>query len=243
MAHYLESEGIPTTQISLIREHTEIIRPPRALWVPFELGRPLGAPDAADFQRRVLLEALELLETSEGPVLRDFTEEAPGDGPGAEYGEKGLACPASFAPPPGNETGERALVSAFRREVAELRPWYDLNLKRRGRSTVGYFGPEDALELLSRLALGEAIDVPVHNFDLATALRLAATDLRTFYYEAVLARPGSIGLSGASAFKQWFWNKTAAGRLLRVVKERCAEEEDEALRMTGEIFLVPMDQA
>ena len=48
LGHYLERGGVPTTQISLIREHTERIRPPRALWVPFELGRPFGVPhDAA----------------------------------------------------------------------------------------------------------------------------------------------------------------------------------------------------
>ncbi len=75
LAHYLEVEGISTTQISLIREHTEFIRPPRALWVPFELGRPLGAPDNPELQRRILLSALELLEASEGPVLVDFPDE------------------------------------------------------------------------------------------------------------------------------------------------------------------------
>ena len=205
LAHYLETEGISTTQISLIREHTEIIRPPRALWVPFELGRPLGAPDAPAFQRRVLLAALELLESSEGPVLRDFTEEAPEDVPGAEYGEDGLACPVSFAPPPGKETDSEALVSACRREVAELQPWYDLGLKRSGRLAIGYFGPENASELLYSFVLGKAADVPRHDFDLATALRLAADDLRAFYYEAVLARPGTVAPPGASVFKQWFW--------------------------------------
>jgi hypothetical protein len=40
-------------QISLVREHTEKINPPRALWVPFELGRPVGPPDEPAFQRRV----------------------------------------------------------------------------------------------------------------------------------------------------------------------------------------------
>ena len=54
LGHYLEREGLATAQISLIRVHTEKIRPPRALWVPFELGRPLGTPDEPDFQTRVL---------------------------------------------------------------------------------------------------------------------------------------------------------------------------------------------
>ena len=54
LGHYLESEGLATASISLIRLHTEKIRPPRALWVPFELGRPLGVPDDPAFQTRVL---------------------------------------------------------------------------------------------------------------------------------------------------------------------------------------------
>ncbi|PPR23423.1 MAG: hypothetical protein CFH39_00667 [Alphaproteobacteria bacterium MarineAlpha10_Bin2] len=62
LAHYLEEEGLATTQISLIRLHSEKTRPPRALWVPFELGRPFGPPNDVPFQRRVLMATLELLQ-------------------------------------------------------------------------------------------------------------------------------------------------------------------------------------
>jgi hypothetical protein len=44
LGHYLEEEGIATVAISLIRPQTENTKPPRALWVPFELGRPFGPP-------------------------------------------------------------------------------------------------------------------------------------------------------------------------------------------------------
>ena len=54
LGHYLESEGLATAGLSLVRLHSEKIRPPRALWVPFELGRPLGVPNDAAFQTRVL---------------------------------------------------------------------------------------------------------------------------------------------------------------------------------------------
>ena len=74
LAHYLEDEGIATTQISLIREHTRQIQPPRALWVPFELGQPLGAPDEPELQLRVLRAVLGLLERETGPVLEDWQE-------------------------------------------------------------------------------------------------------------------------------------------------------------------------
>ena len=61
LGHYLEEEGIASVAISLIRPQTENTKPPRALWVPFELGRPFGPPDDAAFQKRVLLAALRLL--------------------------------------------------------------------------------------------------------------------------------------------------------------------------------------
>ena len=77
LGHFIEREGVPTAQISLIREQTAAIRPPRALWVPFMLGRPFGAPNAPDFQRKVLRALLALFERSAGPVLEDFPEDAP----------------------------------------------------------------------------------------------------------------------------------------------------------------------
>jgi len=60
LGHYLEEEGIPTVAISLIRAQTENTRPPRALWVPFELGRPFGPPSDAAFQKREMSAVLTL---------------------------------------------------------------------------------------------------------------------------------------------------------------------------------------
>ena len=48
LANFIERAGVATASISLIREQSEAVRPPRALWVPFALGRPLVAADAAD---------------------------------------------------------------------------------------------------------------------------------------------------------------------------------------------------
>lgn len=242
LAHYLESEGIPTTQISLIREHTEMIRPPRALWAPFELGRPLGVPGDPEFQRRVLLAALQLLEASEGPVLADFLDDAPESVSEGDQEPAVWACPVSFAPDLAGATDIDKLRSAFRREVAELRPWYDLNLERRDRTAVGNFDPEAASKLLDAYAFGDTPEIAEQDLSLAVALRLAAHDLRAFYFEAAIARPGSAS-PGSAVFNSWFWSETAAGRVLKAVKARCVNENDEALRMTGAMLLVPMGQA
>jgi hypothetical protein len=133
LGHFIEREGVPTAQISLIREQTAAIKPPRALWVPFMLGRPFGAPNAPDFQRNVLRALLGLLEHTSGPVLEDFPDDAPPD----VTGETTFACPVSFAPA---QTSVNDPVAAMRQEIAQLAPWYELALKRRGRTTVGVSG-------------------------------------------------------------------------------------------------------
>lgn len=242
LAHYLETEGIPTTQISLIREHTEIIRPPRALWVPFELGRPLGAPNDPAFQRRVLLSALELLEASEGPLLVEFPDDAPEKEERTGMGLDGWACPVNLVSASRDETDTEKLLSAFRREVMEFRPWYDLALKERGRTAIWYFAPEAALELLSDFILGAPPHIPEQITSLPVALRLAAQDLKTFYFEAIAARPDITSLTSGE-FNRWFWRETIAGRVLKMVKEKCVDGEDEELKKTGAMFIVPLDEA
>ena len=96
IGHYLESEGIATASISLVREHTEVMQPPRALWVPFPLGRPMGVAHDPAFQRRVLRALLALFERPSGPVLEDFPEDAPADGLVHADDSAGEACPVFF---------------------------------------------------------------------------------------------------------------------------------------------------
>ncbi len=241
LAHYLEDEGIPTTQISLIREQTEFIRPPRALWVPFELGRPLGMPENADLQNKVLMSALMLLEAAEGPLLADFPD-TDGTPPSAADTESAVwACPINLQAASEGETDSEKLLSAFKREIASLRPWYDLSFERRGRTALGLFKPDTTSNLLASYASGKPTEIPIENLSLAVALRLAAHDLKAFYFEAAIARPGT-ALPDSAAFNKWFWNETAAGQILKAVKTKCMNEEDKALRMTGAALLVPLGQ-
>jgi hypothetical protein len=119
LSHYFEEEGLATSQISLIREHTEIMKPPRALWVPFELGRPFGAPNDACFQTRVLVSALELLEAPEGPVLVDFPEDEPLVAASVNH----LVCPVSFVAPLAGMSTVEQMMDAFRNEVVIMNSW------------------------------------------------------------------------------------------------------------------------
>ena len=110
LGHYLEAKGLPTTQISLVRMHTEVIQPPRALWVPFELGRPFGTPGEAAFQRRVISAALALFERESGPVLEDFPEDAPGEAP---LDTEGWSCLVALGAPPAVDAEVGSLEAAL----------------------------------------------------------------------------------------------------------------------------------
>ena len=118
-AHYLEEEGLATTQISLVRPHTEQIRPPRALWVSFELGRPLGVPNDAAFQTRVLMACLTLLGADSGPVLEDYSEDLPAALQSTAEDMQGMVCEIDLAPPP---TDVSDLVQALLDEIGRVRP-------------------------------------------------------------------------------------------------------------------------
>jgi D-proline reductase (dithiol) PrdB len=63
----IEAAGIPTVSISIVKEITERVRPPRAVFLPWPLGHPMGEPGHAAQQRRVLLDALGLLESAWPP--------------------------------------------------------------------------------------------------------------------------------------------------------------------------------
>ncbi len=241
LGHYLEAEGVPTSQISLIREHTETIQPPRALWVPFELGRPLGPPSDADLQRRVLSAALELFEAARGPVLADFPDENVGPKGEHDPGAAVWSCPISLAEPSKDLAGDEVLASSLKQEVAELRNWYDLRLKEQGRTSMVHFEPDGLIQMLNDYLLSGNKSTPGSDISFPVALRLAAQDLKTFYFESVAARPDATAPENR-AFNRWFWSETAAGRVLKAIKEKCLDETDEMMRMNGKLLLVPMDQ-
>ena len=69
LARVFEDHGLVTTSISLVREHTEKVKPPRALFVPFPFGHPLGEADDPELQNRVMRAAFALLDRQTGPVL------------------------------------------------------------------------------------------------------------------------------------------------------------------------------
>ncbi len=213
-----------------MREHTQAINPPRALWVPFILGRPFGVPGDGAFQRCVLLAALRLLEAPAGPVLEDYPEDAPHP---AEEEMQGVACPVSFE----RAVDTRDPGAELTQEIEELAPWHDLAEKRRARTTTGLSGMP--MEKAAQFVASYLKSSPAPNLAGMSAgetLKIVCDDLRAYYYEAAAAQPGN---PDAQAVLHWFWHDTAAGRAFLALQKICVASDDQSLQVLGGNSLVP----
>ena len=71
-ARAIEAAGVPTMMLAVDRAVCEQARPPRAAWYPGELGCVVGKPNWPEYQRRVLDEALRLVEPIDQPSVRNL---------------------------------------------------------------------------------------------------------------------------------------------------------------------------
>jgi hypothetical protein len=229
----METRGFSTTVIGLVRYQMEQVRPPRGLWTPFQLGRPLGEPQDAPFQRRVLMQALNLLERPDGPViLEDFPDDPPGwsDGPG--WRPPLVAAPAEAVPAP-----PAAWTDRFAAEFAAIVPFWELAKTRYGRTTIGLSGqpPEHWPSFVGAILRGELPTVAPHETT-ALSLRFLCDDIKALYSEAAQ----SVGEAPASRqIDDWFWRKTIAGNLLIDLRRLALTSHDDALKTVGARFIVP----
>lgn len=71
VARTIEQHGIPTVSLSIQRELTEKTKPPRALFLRWPFGHPLGEPFNVAQQRWVLRDALRALTaiTTPGEII------------------------------------------------------------------------------------------------------------------------------------------------------------------------------
>jgi hypothetical protein len=227
----LEARGTPTTTIGLVRSHMEQTRPPRGLWVPFQLGRPLGEPEDAASQRRVLLQALGLLEREDGPViLEDFPDDPPNWTDTA-----GWVPPILPAPPV--PTDPAGWAEAFASELASLEPAWTAARARYGRTTVSLSAqePSEWPGFAARVLAGELPTVAAHATT-ALAVRFLCDDVKAMYGEAAQA----VGAAPSSwQIDTWFWRGTLGGRLLIELRSAAMQSENNALKTVGGRFFVP----
>ena len=232
MAHMLEERGLPTTVLALVLPQAEKTRPPRALMTPFMLGRPLGEPNDSDFQRRVLLQALRLLERTDGPVI---LEHFPDDNP--SHVDRAGWVPSIALPPAGAYADAAAWEDAFRDELERVLPAWERFEARFGRTTVGLSGQslQDWPAFATAFLRGELPTVPLHA-TAALALRFLSDDIKAMYGEAVQADGPA---PSAGQIDRWFWRETVAGLLLIALRSQAIASENNALKTVGARFFVP----
>ena len=211
IAHYLESEGILTTGIALVRENAEALRPPRLLWVTFPFGYPLGKPNDPAFQRGVIEAALDLLNRSSGPVLEDYAVELP-----PIDLESIEACPINFTRPVRDAATWRARLA---NERLMLQPWYEMSLRRRGRTMVGLSrsGIEEILDMV-----GSWLDDRSQPFPKTKVFKFGIEDAKAWYSEALSAQPGEYG---PGQVERVLYHETALGAALKECFNHFAADE------------------
>jgi hypothetical protein len=215
----LEEAGLVTGGISLIREHTEKVKPPRALWVPFPFGLPVGHPENATEQRSVLDAVLALIDEPDVPVLHDFDGElAPG-----ETGTSIQAAAVEAAPV------ELDLAD----EVTTMRRYWEQWIDRSGRTAVGVSNIppvkfRGVVRFLEAFVKGEHRALPEQGETaLPLFIRYCADDLRVLYLEARLVmRPDE----SQSDTQRWFWGETTLGSFLRTLRDVMNDSDDDLMR-------------
>jgi len=232
LGHYIEEEGVATVAISLVRPQSENTRPPRALWVPFELGRPFGPPSDPAFQKNVILAALRMLEHADGPVaVDDFPLDDPRERPDPDW-----RAPLDPTTVTGGSAG--AIADALEREIGRLDGAYRRSAAERGRTTVGLSGLSiaEAGHYIAAWLRGENPASPSIEMSAPLTLRFAVDDLKAYCLEAALtgpARPSSKQLA------DWLWNETAAGAAIFALRRVYRDAEDDRLKLIAGNFLVP----
>jgi len=69
----IEKAGIPTASVTLLREVTERVDPPRTLFVDLPFGYPLGAANDSSLQTVIITAMFALLKEHVPPAVRwDF---------------------------------------------------------------------------------------------------------------------------------------------------------------------------
>ena len=239
LGNYIERAGVATTSISLIREMSEAVVPPRALWVPFPLGRPLGAVDQPEFQKNVMRTAFGLLDTAREPTIEDYQIEAPDKGLSENW-----ACPLNLGP-----ASSGSLADRFLAEVARLRPWASETRRERGRTLFGISGARDdqvdqlARALAAIAETGEVMCAPVSDeitwaFEMPLLLRHIADDLRTFYHEAIAAQPAA-NPPDHDALNRWIFSETVFGETLGLVADGLTRASDSPVAQLVRGLLIP----
>jgi len=196
--------------------------PPRAVYVPYPFGLPLGHPGDIATQQAILNLAFSTLDAPSGPVLLEFHD-------GAAAAENGSPLQASEVDP-----DEQARAADFATEVTLMRRYWEQRLAATGRTGVGLSGiPPQRFRGVVRFLEAFIVnpladsddrrpDVPVPMF-----IRNCIEDLRVMYVEARLQTHPQ---ESSPDRQRWLLGSTALGIIVRKVREVMEASDDPDLK-------------
>lgn len=232
LAHYFETAGFSTVLVGFVREHMEVLQPPRALWLDFPMGRPFGKPNDPTFQTRIIQAALKLLDSPRGPVLENFPDVIP-----VTDGRMGYALPPEYSVSM-DEIGDiDALVSAVQTEIENLRPAYQAAVDARGRTTVGAseMAIEDYAPYIAEFVKGQNPKSSRKRVTAIPLLKLVVEDLNAYYTETRTHRDN---IDDFELLGTWFWEECKAGKLIMWLEARSLDSDDDVLRQIVDMSLI-----
>lgn len=232
LAQYFESEGFSTVLVGFVREHMEALKPPRALWLDFPMGRPMGVPHKPDFQKKIIRAAFSLLDHESGPQLEDFSETI-----AVENGRMGYALPVDMVLSKDDIGDVDTLLAEVQDEIQGLKTDYESACKARGRTTVGAseVAVADLAPYIATFVKGNKPSSPRKGVPPIPLLKLVVEDLTAYYTETRTYRDN---IDDIELLGKWFWEETRAGRLILSLEAVSLESEDRVLRQIVDMSLI-----
>ncbi|MDH5748900.1 MAG: hypothetical protein OEY85_06280, partial [Rhodospirillales bacterium] len=99
--------------------------------------------------------------------------------------------------------------------------------------------PDAIAEFLVAYMDDPSIPSPSEENPVVRMLKLATDDIKHFYYEAAMARPGTVT---DIAIANWFWGETLMGLTFLQLRSVLAKQDDEKLLALANMALVPHHQ-
>ena len=232
LAHYFESEGLATVLVGFVREQMEAIKPARALFLDFPMGRGMGKPNDPNFQKKVIRAAFDLFNEPNGPVIENFPEIIP-----VKNGRMGYALPPELVLNISDIGDLNKLLDEIRVEMDTLRPAYDFAVKSRGRTTVGAseLNVSDLAPFIAEFLSGEIPKSPRKGLPAIPLLKLVVEDLEAYYTETRTHRDN---IDDLELMGKWFWEETKAGRLLLLLEAVSIASDNKVMLQIVEMSLM-----
>ncbi len=232
LAQYFESQGFSTVLVGFVREHMEALTPPRALWLDFPMGRPLGKPGDPDYQKRIIRSAFDLLDASSGPQLEDFNDTI-----AVQDGRMGYALPVDLVVSKDEIGDVDSLLVEVQEEIAGLACDYESACIARGRTTVGAseVALADLAPYIAVFVKGEKPSSPRKGVPPIPLLKLVVEDLTAYYTETRTHRDS---IDDIELLGKWFWEETKAGQLILWLEAVSLESDDRVLRQIVDMSLI-----